>query len=162
MKELPQRKRIRLKNYDYSETGAYFITICTHNRIPYFGSVGADSISARMISQIFTETMDLYENIHYYKYVIMPNHIHAIIILKHCDSEQRHTICEIVQTFKRRTTIESSNMVKQRILPPFDKKIWQRSFHDHIIRTEKRYHIISNYIDMNPTLWEKDRFYTKL
>ena len=146
MKELPYRKQPRLK-------------ICTQNRIPFFGGVGADSISARMIDRIFNETMKLYDNIYAYEYVIMPNHVHAIIILEYRTENQQHTISEIVQTFKRHSTVEYINLVKQGIVQPFDKKLWQRSFHDHIIRNEKGYKTISDYIKNNPFMWEQDVFH---
>ena len=122
--EYPKRKRLRLPEYDYSQNGAYFITICTQNRETLFGDVGADSISARMISDIFEKT-----------------------------------ISEIVQTFKRRSTIEYIKLVKQGLAQPFDKKVWQRSYHDHIIRNEKDFRMIRKYIDENPITWENDCFY---
>ena len=116
--ELMKRKQIRLKDYDYSSNGAYFITICTKDRKILFGDVGADSISAPTISQI-------------------------------------------VQAFKRKSTLEYIKLVKEKLLPPFDKQIWQRSFYDHIIRNEQDYLDIWQYIDTNPQKWEEDCFYRK-
>lgn len=122
--EYPKRKRLRLPEYDYSQNGAYFITICTQNRETLFGDVGADSISARMISDIFEKT-----------------------------------ISEIVQTFKRRSTIEYIKLVKQGLTQPFDKKVWQRHITIILSETKKIFRMIRKYIDENPITWENDCFY---
>lgn len=166
--EYPKRKRLRLPEYDYSQNGAYFITICTQNRETLFGDVGADSISARMISDIFEKTISDYEDINCPIFVVMPNHFHAIITIEkdYCqngferaDIESAPTISEIVQTFKRRSTIEYIKLVKQGLAQPFDKKVWQRSYHDHIIRNERDFRMIWKYIDENPLNWKIDCFY---
>ena len=73
--------------------------------------------------------------------------------------ESAPTLSEIVQSFKRYSTVEYTKMVKKGILPPFDEKIWQRSFHDHIIRTQKDYEKIAKYIYENPIKWKNDCFY---
>lgn len=90
--ELPKRKPNRLKGYDYSKNGAYFVTICSHNNQMLFGDAGADSISARMIDTIFNQTVKQYQYIDYPKYVFMPNHFHAIIIIKQPDIGSRSDI----------------------------------------------------------------------
>ena len=80
-KDLPQRKRLRLQNFDYSSSGAYFITICTKDRKTLFAPVGADSISARMVERTFLETIRQYDGVDSPIYVVMPNHFHAIITI---------------------------------------------------------------------------------
>lgn len=158
---LPKRKSPRLQNYNYAQNGAYFVTICTHDKKPLFGNVGADSISARMITDIFTKTIDAYKNVYCTKYVVMPNHFHAIVEIERADMESAPTLSEIMQTFKRHTTIEYIKLVKQGTVPPFDKKVWQRSFYDHVIRNEEGYQKIWQYIDTNPAKWADDRFYVE-
>ena len=159
--ELPKRKILRLQNFDYSKVGGYFITICTKNRKLLFGPVGADSISARMVERTFLETIERYKGINSPIYVVMPNHFHAIITISRADMESAPTISEIVQSFKRYSTIEYTKMVKAGILPPFDKQIWQRSFYDHIIRDHNDYKEIYRYIYENPMLWEFDEMYSE-
>ena len=159
-KELPQRKRLRLQNFDYSSSGAYFITICTKERKTLFAPVGADSISAQMVERTFLETIRQYDGIDSPIYVVMPNHFHAIITISRADMESAPTISEIVQSFKRYSTVEYVKLVKDGILPPFDKQIWQRSFHDHVIRGKNDYDKISKYICENPIKWQYDCFYT--
>ena len=102
--KLARRKNIRLKNYDYSEAGAYFVTICTKNREMLFAPVGADSISARMVERTFLETIRQYDGVDSPIYVVMPNHFHAIITISRADMESAPTVSEIVQTFKRYST----------------------------------------------------------
>ena len=70
------------------------------------------------------------------------------------------TVSEIVQSFKRYTTVEYIKMVKAGILPVFDRQLWQRSFYDHIIRNRKDYDEIYTYIKENPTRWNTDKLFT--
>ena len=86
-KELPQRKRLRLQNFDYSSSGAYFITICTKDRKMLFAPVGADSISARMVERAFLETIQRYDGVDSPIYVVMPNHFHGIITISRADMD---------------------------------------------------------------------------
>lgn len=71
------------------------------------------------------------------------------------------TVSDIVQSFKRYSTVEYAKMVKQGLLPPFDKQIWQRSFYDHIIRNRDDYNEVYKYIYENPKHWELDKLYSK-
>ena len=160
MKEnLPIRKNTRLHDVDYSMPGAYFITICTKNRKMLFAPVGADSISARMIERTFLETIDKYPYIESTIYVVMPNHFHAIIEISRADMESAPTISDVVQSFKRYSTLEYIKMVKNGDAAPFEKQIWQRGFHDHIIRNKHDYEQISKYILENPLKWQFDELY---
>ena len=180
MSEYRHRKQIRLKDYDYSQNGAYFVTICTHDRENLFGDiridnevVGADSISARMIERVLNEVIEQYEYVVCPCYVIMPNHFHAIIIIQNpiiCDQNIRAdmesaptkpSLSDVIQSFKRYSTIEYAKLVKQNLVPPFNKKVWQRSFYEHIIRNEDDYRKIAEYIENNPAKWEEDRFFAK-
>ncbi|MBR1954426.1 MAG: transposase [Clostridia bacterium] len=157
----PQRKTLRLQNFDYSTCGAYFITICTKNRKKLFAPVGADSISARMVERIFLKTIEQYPGVECPIYVVMPNHFHAIIVISRADMESAPTLPQIVQSFKRYSTIEYVKMVKDGILPPFDKQIWQRSFYDHVIRNQDDYEEIYKYIYENPMKWEFDSLFAE-
>ena len=172
---LPERKNIRLQGYDYSTNGIYYITICTQGHLCLFGNIyaGTDSIPARMemneagkmIESMFFETMDYYRNVNSDLYVIMPNHFHCILSMfgadiesaptEH-DSESASTISDVVQTFKRKSTIKYIDGVKLGIYPTFKKRVWQRSYHDRIIRNETEYQHIWQYIHENPVKWQED------
>ena len=158
--ELPKRKPTRLKNYDYSSDGAYFITICTHNKqkilcdIVGEGLCALPSIKLTPIGETVNKSINYinnnYADILVDKYVIMPNHIHLIIIKQtggHGDPPLQ--IYDIIGRFKSFTDNKYNNT------------LWQRSFHDHIIRDEKDYLKIWNYIDTNPQKWTEDCFYTE-
>ena len=159
MLEKHNRKIIRLQNYDYSSNGAYFITICTHQKKNLFGPVGMESISAWMIRKVFEETIAEHSAVSCPQYVVMPNHFHALIVIERKDKETAPTIMQIVQSFKRKSTIRYIEMVKQGLVPPYDEHIWQRSFYDHVVRNREDFLDIWKYIEENPIKWEQDRFY---
>ena len=162
MKEtLSKRKPTRLKKYDYSTEGAYFITICTKDKKHLFGPVGADSISARMIKQTFTETIKQFDGIEAPIFVVMPNHLHAIITISRADMESAPTISHVIQAFKRYSTIQYIKLVQKGKAVPFEKQIWQRSFYDHIIRNQQDYDEIYNYIVNNPAKWKLDKLFVE-
>ena len=156
---MPKRKRLRLSNYDYSQNGAYFVTICTYKKENLFGDVGADSISARTVAETFEEILSGYPQVCCPKYVIMPNHFHALIVIERADMESAPTVMEIVQGFKRYSTIKLSKLVKEGQMRPYNGKVWQRSFYDHVVRNEQDYLEILQYIEENPIKWQLDRFF---
>ena len=140
-----KRKSIRLKQYNYSKSGIYFITICIQNRECILGNirnVGAGLVSAQ---NILTEVGNIFEkkyiqlenkfnNIRLHKYIFMPNHIHGIIeIYKRADTRPAPTIGDIICEFKSKTTLEYIKGVKEGKYKPFNKTIWQRNYYEHII-----------------------------
>ena len=183
--DLPRRKTIRLKDYDYSQTGYYFVTICTQNREKIFGQiVGADSISARsetilsnagmMVEKIYCNMQNEFKNVVFHEYIFMPNHFHGIIQIQWADMESRAhmdsrahmesapttaNLSTIIQSFKRYTTIEYIHGVKNDIYPLFNKRIWQRGYHEHIIRNEQELQKIREYIINNPAKWQEDKYF---
>ncbi len=171
---LPQRKSQRLRNYDYSQNGAYFITICTHNKEHLFGTIG-NGISilnefGHIVEKHIEKMSTLYEYITIDKYVVMPNHAHIIIMICReriaCVPQNEYDptkliIPKIVQGFKSAITKECREITEKgthtmRSL----QKIWQKSYYDHIIRNEAEYKKIWEYIDTNPLKWELDEYYT--
>ncbi len=176
MKEtLPQRKNIRLKNYDYNSKGAYFLTICTKNREEILGTVGTGVPDGPQDSNQFSIAVHLseygkctemhleqlnnfYDNISIDKYVIMPNHIHLLLriseptddmtnIIKSGGTPTSTIISKFISTFKRMCTAD------------FGFNYWQPRSNDHIVRDDNDYHRIWQYIDENPAKWEDDCFY---
>ena len=168
--DIHHRRSIRLKNYDYSSNGIYFITICTQDRAMLFGEiVGADSISAlmvlndagKMIDALYQETMQQFHGVVSAKHIVMPNHIHGIIAIDRADMESAPTLSAIIQSFKRNTTIKYINAVKEGLFPPFNKRVWQRNYFERIIRNEPEHQAKWQYIDENPATWADDYYYTK-
>ncbi len=161
---LPQRKTIRLKNYDYNQDGYYFITICTKDKkkllcdIVGTGILDGPQIKFTKYGNIAKRQIecmtDFYNDIKIDKYVIMPNHIHLLIKIIKSDNGPSRTpvptntkISNFVGTFKRFCN-------KQ-----YGKNVWQYRSYDHIIRGEDDYKEIWNYIDNNPIRWKEDKFY---
>ena len=153
---LPQRKPNRLENYDYGRIGCYFVTLCTQNRQPLFcvESVGNDlcvvpPTQNKLIHKWVMETENKFPNIKIDKYVIMPDHLHFIFNIT-----ERHTgrsLQDAISFFKTMTTNEYIKGVKNNTFPPFNKKVWQKSYYDHIIRNQDDYNEIWEYIQNNPT-----------
>ena len=162
MNDLPQRKSIRLKGYDYSSNGAYFVTICTYNRECLLGDivVGQGLCSCRLsqIGNIIGEEIDAlfirYPNIIISNFIIMPNHIHMIIHIERQEQSPCPTVADVICTFKSITT-KKSNLLDNIT----GRKIWQFRYHDHIIRNEKEYQKIQEYIDTNPQKWADDCYH---
>ena len=157
--DLPKRKPTRLKDYDYSSEGTYFVTICSKDKqkilcdIVGEGLCALPSINPTPIGEIVKQSIEYIDNnydcISVDKYVIMPNHIHLIVINQsggHGDPPLQ--VYDIIGRLKSFTDNK------------YDKQLWQRSFHDHIIRNEKDYLKIWNYIDINPQKLNDDCFYT--
>ena len=167
-KELPKRKHPRLDNYDYSSAGAYFITICTQNRrcvlsrIVGRGLAPAETtaIEYTSLGEIAEKQLFLLANRYPYltidQYVIMPNHIHIIMILnsKAAGASPRPTVTDIICAYKSLTTRECKKN-------GFDGKLFQTSFYEHIIRNSDDYNEIAKYIYENPMRWKFDKLYTE-
>ncbi len=168
--DLPKRKSPRLKEFDYNTSGYYFITICTHNKAKTLSKVGAIHESPETIlSEKGKIVDDVINNIPSHlcvridKYVIMPNHIHMILVadrrvlpraIRESPLHTRSIVDKAVGYIKMNVSKRVHNELS-------NGKVWQRSFHDHIIRDENDYLKIWHYIDTNPIKWEYDCFYTK-
>ena len=160
---IPQRKTIRLQTYDYSTPGAYFVTICTQGRRQILSSICRGDPCGRpqadltpygqIVEKCFGEAADLY-GVDFDIYVIMPNHIHFICRLpdERATARVAPTLGRIVGALKS----ISANRCREAGLAG---RLWQRSYHDHVIRGEEDFREIWNYIDTNPARWAEDRYY---
>jgi len=254
MPEIHHRKSIRLKGYDYTQAGAYFVTICVHNRLCLFGSINESVFTPNaagvMIQTVWKEMPINYEGIGLGAFVVMPNHIHAIINItdsfdrvgagpRACPGESAHArelahtresahTCEsahtrgegnhgglplrgdsahtresvhacgegnhgglplrggsahtcdsvhtcgegnhgglplrslpdIVHRYKTMTTKRYVDGVKNDGWSPFQGKLWQRNYYEHIIRNDDDYRRIEGYIHNNPKTWKDDKLWT--
>ena len=153
------RRSIRLKNYDYSKAGYYFVTIVTQDRLHLFGEIVEGKMilneAGRMIHTLWYEIMDDFPNVYLHEFVIMPNHIHGIIEIVDNDNDL-NTIGDVIGAFKSKTTNQYIKMVKNGTCPPFNKRIWQRNYHEHIIRDDVDYERVATYTINNPATWEDD------
>ena len=166
-----QRKSLRLKNYDYTQNGFYFITICIQNKACLLGEIIDKKMvlndAGLMIEKIWHEIPRYYEGFLIHEFIVMPNHIHGIIEISSYGSCGRTqgpsptglSLSDVVQRFKTLTTNKYIQGVKNYHWKRFDKHLWQRSYYEHIIRNEKTLVEIQTYIINNPINWEKDSLY---
>lgn len=147
--DYPFRKSPRIPKYDYSTVNSYFITICTHNKQCIFYSGRRLNTYGMIVEECLTEIPMRYRGYKLDKFVVMPNHIHAIVTIESTDAKN---LSYVVGQFKSVTA-----KLIHRLSPEID--VWQRSFHDHVIRNQARYDLIWNYIDTNPLRWSEDCFY---
>jgi len=163
---------LRLQEYNYSGNGSYFITICTHGNRSLFGSVSGGQMHLNIhgfaVQKHIHRLNSLHDGIEVDKYVIMPNHLHLIITICHdsinCSqmpSPSKAQIPKMIQAFKAAVTKELSRITEggTHAMRSLQFPVWQKSYHDHIIRTPLEYQEIWQYIDTNPLKWEKDRYY---
>lgn len=158
--DLPKRKPIRLPEYDYSAPGAYFVTICTQDRRRILSDIAVGAATSRppeLHLTAYGEIVDLainnisaaYPGFFVDAYVIMPNHVH--MILRICSNEDGRqiaapTISTVVAQAKRWASMQAGTA------------LWQKSFHEHVIRNERDYREIWEYIENNPARWAEDRY----
>ncbi len=175
--ERHHRRSIRLKGYDYSRSGWYFVTIVTYDRQNLFGRVANGEMKLNnaggIVKTEWLKTREIRKNIELDVFVIMPNHIHGIIIIvdddnvgayRHTPLQNRHastpfqspskTIGAIVRGFKSAVTKQINQIRNTPGLP-----VWQRNYWEHIIRNEIELNRIRQYIIDNPKKWDDDRYF---
>lgn len=156
----PQRKPNRLTEYDYSTPNAYFLTICTENRKNLFWkNVGAiidrpENVPLTnlgcLVRQCIIEIPMHYPMISVDNFVVMPNHIHLLLQI-HTDADGRSLIAPTISTVVR--------LMKGTVSKQAGFSVWQKGFYDHVIRNDKDYQSIWNYIQGNPSKWTEDQLY---
>ena len=158
---LRHRRSPRLQGYDYSQEGASFLTICNHERRHLFGMIQDGRVILSALGEIAAQELQQlpshWPTIILDVIVVMPNHVHAIVVLSTNAANPQGaspTLGQIVGNYKGGVT----RLARQRNLT--DVEIWQGRYHDHIIRNEKAFETIQAYIMTNPERWQNDVFYT--
>lgn len=163
MAQIKSRKLNRLTGFNYSTSRYYYVTICTYNKTEFFGSIINNKMVLNQYGDIANEAWkDLpnhHKNIQYDEFIVMPNHVHGIIIIKNpmvgagpaqpSKPTQPTNLSTIIGSYKSRVT-KDINRIKRNVFK------WQRSFYDHIIRNDSTLDKIRNYIINNPAQWEND------
>ncbi len=228
--KIHHRRSIRLKEYDYSQAGLYFITICTHNRERFFGDIDNSKMilnhAGIMVENEWLKLKNRYPNIDLHEYIVMPNHFHGVIQIvtngqpqngqpqdgqpqdgqpqdgQPQDGQPQNgqpqngqpqngqpqdgqpqdgqpqdgqpqdgqpqdgqpqgiapTVGNIIGAFKSLVMNEYIRNVKQKNWQRFNGKLWQRNYHEHIIRDKKSYLTIAEYIQTNPLKWQNDKYH---
>ena len=160
--EFPKRKKTRLPEFDYSGSGAYFVTICTQDRrcmlsrVTVGEGLAPPALCLTAIGQCVEEEIHAvtkrYESVRIDNYVIMPNHVHLIVSI--CEqtggASPSPTLADIIRVIK---SVSSHRCPELK---------WQRSYYEHVIRSERDYLEIWNYIDGNPAKWTDDKYYIEI
>ena len=150
-----RRKPLRLSGYDYSGEGAYFVTICTKGKKCLFGAVQHDQMmlneAGTIIAKLWSQLPDRFDCVALDSFVLMPNHIHGIVLLDGGTSLSR-----VLQEFKSLSSNEYIRGVRAYGWPSFDQMLWQRSFYDHVIRDDRDMARVRDYISNNPLQWAMD------
>ena len=165
------RRSIRLKGYDYTQVGAYFITVCSYGRLNLFGQASSEGVHLNefgsLVEAEWLKTGAVRSNVDLDEYVIMPNHFHGILIIsgtvgegtaRHAPTAPRFgesipsSLGAIIGSFKSAAT-RAINRVRRTPGQP----IWQRNYYEHIIRDDTSLNRIREYILTNPTRWGLDR-----
>jgi len=174
IEQIHNRKSIRLKEYDYSQGGWYYITICAKDKKCAFGKVVNGKMILNEIGKIvegeWFKTKQIRPNVDLDYYIIMPNHIHGIIIINEKSNYRRgelqfaptnkkfkspsQTIGAIIRGFKSSATKRINIQCKTPNQP-----VWQRNYYEHIIRNDRDLYNIRQYINNNPLKWELDDNY---
>ncbi len=169
------RKTIRLKGYDYTQTGAYSVTVCEQDRKCLFGDVKNGEMilndAGCMIETNWNKLSQRFPNIEPDEFIVMPNHIHGIINIvgaplvgarngNRAGTRPAPTVGDIMGAFKSITTNEYIRNIKYNNWPSFNKRLWQRNFYEHVIRDENDLNRIREYIMTNPAKWEEDEYYS--
>lgn len=172
---LPERRRHRLKNYDYSSNGAYFVTICSYEKSHVFGEI----ISGKMVYNkcgkiaceeiIKTNELRKSKDIMITKWVVIPNHVHLLVEISHdplFDSNPqteafskptKQSIATIVRSYKSAVTKAIRQIGEDGGHgTPCPYVVWQNGYYDNIIRGKEMYNKVWQYIDSNPALWQDD------
>lgn len=182
--KIHHRKTIRIKNYDYSAFGYYFVTICAKNKIEYFGKIIDDKMALNIFGRIIVDewikTKDIRSNIELDEFIVMPNHVHGIVVFRRGvshtpnstniesgyggiwknNSTKFHSPSDnlgaMIRGFKSAATQQINQQIKERQINIFFQ--WQRNYYERIIRNEDELNKIRKYIIENPMKWaaEKD------
>jgi putative transposase len=162
------RRSIRLKDYDYSQAGAYYVTINVQNRECLFGEiVNYEMIlndAGKMIEVQWLALLKRFPNIELDVYQVMPNHAHGIIVIvepefgieSRAGTSPAPTLGDIVGAFKSITTHEYIQGVGNKNWRQFYKRLWQRNYYEHVVRDEADLNRIQDYIQSNPANWDED------
>jgi REP element-mobilizing transposase RayT len=163
--KLPNRRSIRLAGHDYSEAGAYFVTVCVQDRKRLFGEiVDAEmrpNAAGEMIRTWWTKLPEKFPEVAIDAHVVMPNHFHGIVIMQsHADGRPHGaapTLGTAIDWFETMTTNAYIRGVRERGWRRFERRLWQRNYYEHIVRTEEEFGATSEHIDRNPASWASDR-----
>jgi len=165
MENYPNRRSIRLKNYDYTQSGIYFVTICTSERKQTLGQVQNGDIVLNTLGKVIKEEIEVltkrFPGLEVIAFCILPNHIHLLLDLPGKDTEGSYeqfgkpvpgSLATIIRSFKSKVSWKAG---KQNYKPA--QPIWQQRYYEHIVRNEDEFQKTFDYVVNNVQKWESDR-----
>lgn len=176
-----ERKKNRLRDYDYSKSGYYFITVCTQNREDWFGAIKSGIMHLSEFGEVarsfWLEISEHFKEIRTDEFSVMPNHLHGILIIErkmvgnaYMRSNQKNTYMRSNQRNAYMHSLQDkTKMLLSKVIQQYKASVthkikdlqngfqWQRSFYDHVIRNEGELFRIREYIQNNPLKWDLDR-----
>ena len=145
----PSRKATRIPGFDYSSENYYFVTICTHEKQCIFGKAGILNHWGELAKKESQRIPEHFSGVCVEPYIVMPNHIHMIVALNDANCVSLNNVVGLYKSGVTRKIHKEQ--------PGFT--VWQRSFHDHIIRNQREYEKIWQYITYNDQKWTEDCYY---
>ncbi|MGB3308084.1 MAG: transposase [Thermomicrobiales bacterium] len=149
------RPSMRLRRFDYTHPGPYFVTVCLQDRLPRFGAIRDGQLAlndaGHMVEEIWQSLAVRFPSIGLDAFIVMPDHVHGLLLLNNgIEAGGTPHLSEVMQAFKSMTTTRYFEGAKKGIWPRFDKHLWQQNYYDHIIRDERDLDIRRQYIAGNP------------
>ena len=173
-----RRRSLRLKGYDYTHVGAYFVTIVTQGRLCLFGEIVGKKMrlneAGEMVCRFWEALPQRFPTIEIGMFVVMPNHLHGIVVIKNRATTRvapteimeggvdapitdRFALGDVIGAYKSLTTVEYTRGVKQMKWSPFHKRLWQRNYYEHVVRHDESLQQLQQYILDNPDQWAFDK-----
>lgn len=155
---MPVRRSARIAEFDNTSAGSYFVTICLNDMSQLrLGSLESGELTLNeagvMVADCWESTLAKFPGTAFDSMVVMPNHLHAIVFIGTDLMTVPPNLTSAIGAFKSIATVEYIRGVKEGRFPPFEKALWQRSFHDRILRSQKAIEIARLYIEGNPARW---------
>ena len=150
--EIHHRRSIRLQGYDYSQSGAYFVTICTFQRQHLLGAVNNGemqlNVTGQIVSAIWQRIPQHFPNVELDQFILMPDHLNGIIVISE-QAEQSISLATIIQNFKSISTRKINKITQSSGV-----SIWQRNYHERIVRSDRELDRLRQYMLANPVNWK--------
>ncbi len=155
----PARKSPRLPGYDYAQSSTYLVTISVDQMEHRFGAVVEGVMhtnsAGKLVEAAWLRLPERFSSIELDAFVVMPNHLHAIIFLGTDPESETPSLSRIVQVFKSETAVEYGRRIREGLFPPVRRALWHRSFHDRIIWNDRILSLAREYVADNPRKWQE-------
>jgi REP element-mobilizing transposase RayT len=155
-----QRKHNRYKNFDYRTSGAYFVTICSFQKLQLFGNIINNKVELSSLGLIIQEQIAKLQdstNLDVISSIVMPNHVHMLIMLQNEDVSAKLSLSDVIRRLKSKVFVEYNKQASKEDISKQKIRVWQRSYWDHIVRKEEDMIQIDEYITRNPEFCQDEQ-----